>query len=83
MAWVLTACSTTEKNLATPINTVLMPIMPSPPAALMVIPQRPAPPESGDVRTLLIHAADYGAYVSELENQNNAWRSWATSDIKP
>jgi len=27
--------------------------------------------------TLLEHAAEFGGYVAELENQNQAWRDWA------
>lgn len=48
--------------------------MPAPPAALMVPPVRPAPPESGSTRALLEHAVEFGGYVAELENQNAAWR---------
>ena len=51
--------------------------MPAAPAALMVAPERPTPPENGTVQKLLQHAADFGGYVSELENQNAAWRAWA------
>ena len=50
--------------------------MPAPPAALMVPPVRPAPPESGSTRALLEHAVEFGGYVAELENQNAAWREW-------
>ncbi|MFV2030610.1 hypothetical protein [Neisseria sp. S1] len=56
--------------------------MPTPPAALMVSPVRPAPPESGTVQKLLEHAADFGGYVSELENQNAAWRAWAGGQVE-
>ena len=51
--------------------------MPLPPAALMVPPVRPEPPQNGTPRALLEHAAEYGVYVGELENQNAAWRKWA------
>lgn len=51
--------------------------MPAPPAALMVPPARPAPPESGSADALLEHAVEFGGYVAELENQNAAWRDWS------
>lgn len=51
--------------------------MPTPPAALMVAPVRPNPPKDGKTATLLEHATEFGGYVSELENQNAAWRDWA------
>lgn len=51
--------------------------MPTPPAALMVAPVRPNPPKDGKTATLLEHAAEFGGYVAELENQNQAWRDWA------
>ncbi|EJU67639.1 hypothetical protein NMEN98008_0894 [Neisseria meningitidis 98008] len=50
--------------------------MPTPPAALMVAPVRPNPPKDGKTVTLLEHAAEFGGYVAELENQNQAWRDW-------
>lgn len=53
--------------------------MPTPPAALMVAPVRPNPPKDGKTVTLLEHAAEFGGYVAELENQNQAWRDWANS----
>lgn len=53
--------------------------MPTPPAALMVPPVRPAPPESGTVQKLLEHAAEFGAYTAQLEIQNAAWREWVQS----
>lgn len=56
--------------------------MPAPPAALMVPPVRPAPPESGSTRALLEHAVEFGGYVAELENQNQAWRDWANSQAE-
>ena len=55
--------------------------MPAPPAALMVPPLRPAPPEGGTVRQLLHHAATFGGYVQELENQNAAWREWVRAGM--
>ncbi|ELK71505.1 putative uDP-N-acetylmuramoylalanyl-D-glutamyl-2, 6-diaminopimelate--D-alanyl-D-alanine ligase [Neisseria meningitidis 70012] len=51
--------------------------MPTPPAALMVAPVRPNPPKDGKTATLLEHAAEFGGYVAELENQSQAWRDWA------
>ncbi|ARC04901.1 hypothetical protein NMV_1290 [Neisseria meningitidis 8013] len=53
--------------------------MPTPPAALMVAPVRPNPPKDGKTVTLLEHAAEFGGYVAELENQNQAWRDWVNS----
>ena len=50
--------------------------MPAPPAALMVPPARPAPPESGSADALLEHAVEFGGNVAELENQNAAGREW-------
>ena len=35
------------------------------------------PPKDGKTATLLEHAVEFGGYVSELENQNAAWREWA------
>ncbi|UOO81184.1 hypothetical protein LVJ83_09390 [Uruburuella testudinis] len=51
--------------------------MPAPPAALLVPPQRPDPPQGGTVQKLLQHAAEFGGYVARLENQSAAWREWA------
>ena len=76
-AWALTACANTAKPSATPIKTIEVPVMPAPPAALMVAPERPAPPENGTVQKLLQHAAEFGGYVAGLELQNEAWREWA------
>ena len=73
----LTACANTAKPSATPIKTVEVPVMPVPPAALMVPPVRPAPPENGSPRALLAHAVEYGAYAAELEARDAAWRDWA------
>ena len=56
--------------------------MPTPPAALMVAPVRPNPPKDGKTGTLLEHAAEFGGYVAELENQNQAWRDWVTSQAE-
>ena len=56
--------------------------MPMPPAALMVAPERPNPPKDGKTATLLEHAAEFGGYVSELENQNQAWREWVNSQAE-
>lgn len=75
--WALTGCTNTAKPSDTvPIKTVEVPVMPAPPAALMVPPARPAPPESGSADALLEHAVEFGGYVAELENQNAAWREW-------
>ena len=56
--------------------------MPIPPAALMVAPVRPNAPKDGKTATLLEHAAEFGGYVAELENQNQAWRDWANSQAE-
>ncbi|WP_308888140.1 hypothetical protein [Neisseria subflava] len=76
-ALALTACSSTSAPLATEIKVVEKAVMPTPPAALMVAPVRPHPPKDGKTATLLEHAAEFGGYVAELENQNQAWRDWA------
>lgn len=76
-ALALTACSSTSAPLATEIKVVEKAVMPTPPAALMVAPVRPSPPKDGKTATLLEHAAEFGGYVAELENQNAAWRDWA------
>ena len=76
-ALALTACSSTTAPSATEITVVEQAVMPTPPAALMVAPVRPHPPKDGKTATLLEHAAEFGGYVSELENQNQAWRDWA------
>jgi hypothetical protein len=31
---------------------------------------------------LLEHAAEFGGYVAELENQNQAWRDWVNSQAE-
>ena len=74
MALVLTACSSTANRLDT------NPAMPPVPSVLLIRPQRPAPPESGDTEALLTHAAEFGAYVSRLENQLDGWRRWAIGE---
>nr|WP_254323068.1 hypothetical protein [Neisseria subflava] len=76
-ALVITACSSTTAPSATEIKVVEKVVMPTPPAALMVAPVRPNPPKDGKTATLLEHAAEFGGYVAELENQNAAWRDWA------
>ncbi|MFC3929789.1 hypothetical protein ACFOQL_03650 [Neisseria perflava] len=76
-ALAITACSSTTTPLATEIKVVEKAVMPTPPAALMVAPVRPSPPKDGKTATLLEHAAEFGGYVAELENQNAAWRDWA------
>lgn len=76
-ALAITACSSTSAPSATEIKVVEKAVMPTPPAALMVAPVRPNPPKDGKTATLLEHAAEFGGYVAELENQNQAWRDWA------
>ena len=78
-ALALTACSSTTAPSATEIKIVEKAVMPTPPAALMVAPVRPHPPKDGKTATLLEHAAEFGGYVAELENQNQAWRDWVNS----
>lgn len=78
-ALAITACSSTSAPSATEIKIVEKAVMPTPPAALMVAPVRPNPPKDGKTATLLEHAAEFGGYVSELENQNQAWRDWVDS----
>ena len=78
-ALALTACSSTSAPLATEIKVVEKAVMPTPPAALMVAPVRPNAPKDGKTATLLEHAAEFGGYVAELENQNQAWRDWVNS----
>ncbi len=67
---------------ATEIKIVEKAVMPTPPAALMVAPVRPNPPKDGKTATLLEHAAEFGGYVAELENQNAAWRDWVNSQAE-
>ncbi|TKI21473.1 hypothetical protein FCO27_18880 [Bacillus pumilus] len=81
-ASALTACGTTANRSATPIKMVELPAMPAPPAALLMVPQRPEPPADGSARALLEHAAEFGGYVAEIEHQNAAWRLWATGGQK-
>ncbi|ELL32375.1 hypothetical protein NM63006_1029, partial [Neisseria meningitidis 63006] len=69
-ALAITACSSTSAPSATEIKVVEKAVMPTPPAALMVAPVRPNPPKDGKTATLLEHAAEFGGYVAELENQN-------------
>ena len=76
-ALALTACASTPAPSATEIKIVEKAVMPTPPAALMVAPVRPNPPKDGKTATLLEHAAEFGGYVSELENHTAAWRDWA------
>nr|WP_283118956.1 hypothetical protein [Neisseria sp. HMSC069H12] len=68
--------------MATEIKIVEKAVMPTPPAALMVAPVRPNPPKDGKTTTLLEHAAEFGGYVAELENQNQAWRDWVNSQAE-
>ncbi|WP_349267284.1 hypothetical protein [Neisseria sp. HMSC078C12] len=81
-ALALTACSSTTAPSATEIKVVEKAVMPTPPAALMVAPVRPNPPKDGKTATLLEHAAEFGGYVAELENQNQAWRDWVNSQAE-
>ena len=81
-ALAITACSSTSAPSATEIKIVEKAVMPTPPAALMVAPVRPNPPKDGKTATLLEHAAEFGGYVSELENQNQAWRDWVNSQAE-
>lgn len=52
--------------------------MPPVPGELMMQPLRPNAPTQGTTQALLEHAVEFGAYVGQLENQNHAWRLWAT-----
>ena len=78
-ALALTACASMPAPSATEIKVVEKAVMPTPPAALMVAPVRPNAPKDGKTATLLEHAAEFGGYVAELENQNQAWRDWVDS----
>lgn len=82
MALAITGCGSTTVPSATEIKVVEKAVMPTPPAALMVAPVRPNAPKDGKTATLLEHAAEFGGYVSELENQNQAWRDWVNSQLK-
>ena len=75
---VLTACGNTAKPLDTPTQIVEKVVMPPVPGELMVKPARPAAPNQGSAQALLEHAVEFGTYVGQLENQNHAWRLWAT-----
>lgn len=81
-ALAITACSSTTAPSATEIKVVEKAVMPMPPAALMVAPVRPNPPKDGKTATLLEHATEFGGYVAELENQNQAWREWVNSQAE-
>lgn len=81
-ALAITACSYTTAPSATEIKVVEKAVMPTPPAALMVAPVRPNAPKDGKTATLLEHAAEFGGYVAELENQNQAWRDWVNSQAE-
>ncbi|MBF1290456.1 MAG: hypothetical protein HXM81_00055 [Neisseria sicca] len=80
-ALAITGCSSTTAPSATEIKIVEKAVMPTPPAALMVAPVRPNPPKDGKTATLLEHAAEFGGYVAELENQNTAWREWVDNHL--
>lgn len=80
-ALAITACSSTTAPSATEIKVVEKAVMPTPPAELMVAPVRPNPPKDGKTATLLEHAAEFGGYVAELENQNTAWREWVDNHL--
>lgn len=82
---MLTACaSTTPRSAikAPAVHTVEMPVMPAAPAELMVAPIKPAPLTQGSGAALLQHVIELGAYMGELENQNAAWRAWASGGSK-
>ncbi|WP_369832039.1 hypothetical protein [Neisseria sp. N95_16] len=81
-ALVLTACASTAKPSVTPIKTVEKPVMPPVPAALLDMPLRPEPPESGEPQELLRHAVRFGNYVQKLEVQNQSWRDWVSGQLK-
>lgn len=80
MALMLTACVSTTPPMVTnsAAHTVEIPVMPNPPAELLIAPVKPEPLRNGAVTSLLNHTIEMGAYVGELENQNAAWRAWAT-----
>ena len=80
-ALAITGCSSTTAPSATEIKIVEKAVMPTPPAALMVAPVRPNAPKDGKTATLLEHAAEFGGYVAELENQNAAWREWVDNHL--
>ena len=80
-ALAITGCSSTTAPSATEIKVVEKAVMPTPPAALMVAPVRPNAPKDGKTATLLEHAAEFGGYVAELENQNTAWREWVDNHL--
>ena len=80
-ALAITGCSSTTAPSATEIKVVEKAVMPTPPAALMVAPVRPNAPKDGKTATLLEHAAEFGGYVAELENQNAAWREWVDNHL--
>lgn len=63
-----TACSTTSNHSA-----MNKPV----PQALLVMPQRPEPPQDGSQANLLSHAVEFGKYVKQLENQLAGWLKWA------
>ena len=81
-ASVLTACGSTTTPLTTPLTTpvqvVEKAVMPPIPGELLVKPLRPAELKQGTAQAILEHAVELGVYIGELENQNNAWRLWAT-----
>ena len=80
-ALAITGCSSTTAPSATEIKVIEKAVMPTPPAALMVAPVRPNAPKDGKTATLLEHAAEFGGYVAELENQNTAWREWVDNHL--
>ncbi|AUX60833.1 hypothetical protein BWP33_10775 [Simonsiella muelleri ATCC 29453] len=63
-----TACSTTKNHSVTS-----KPV----PQALLVMPQRPEPPQNGSQEAILTHAVAFGRYVKNLENQLRGWIDWA------
>ena len=77
-ASVLTACGSTTTPLTTPVQVIEKAVMPPIPGELLVKPLRPAELKQGTAQAILEHAVELGVYIGELENQNNAWRLWAT-----
>lgn len=79
VCWALSACNITKNHSATdaPVRVVEKPVLPPVPSALMQKPPRPEPPASGKAADLLAHAADFGAYVRQLEIKLDGWIQWA------
>lgn len=75
---MLTACASTTPPSGTNGRTVEIAVMPAAPAELLTPPARPAQLKAGTTAAILHHAVEIGTYIGELENQNAAWRAWAT-----